>query len=143
MYIFGGIYELTKELNDCVVFDLRSERFLEGEEPPEFLDGSPTKQAPADNLTDSSPTRTNRGGSPGRRKTIGFGYTGGSSPGKSPSKSRRLGSPMKKTKTVVGDAEKQDGPGTPTSISMQNRFIIKNADASFDSYFIQMRKRKN
>lgn len=43
MYIFGGIYELTKELNDCVVFDLRSERFCEGEEPPEFLDGSPAK----------------------------------------------------------------------------------------------------
>lgn len=48
---------------------------------------------------------------------------------------------MKKTKTV--DAEKQDGPGTPTSISMQNRFIIKNADASFDTYFHQMKKRKN
>lgn len=31
---------------------------------------------------------------------------------------------------------------TPTSISMKNAFIIKNADQSFDSYFTMMRKRK-
>jgi hypothetical protein len=30
---------------------------------------------------------------------------------------------------------------SPTSISMKNSFIIKNADASFDSYFNSMRKR--
>ena len=43
LYIFGGIYELTKELNDMVVFDFSQMRFLQGEEPPEFLDASPDK----------------------------------------------------------------------------------------------------
>jgi hypothetical protein len=31
---------------------------------------------------------------------------------------------------------------SPTSISMQNTFIIKNADESFDAYFQTMKKRK-
>jgi hypothetical protein len=32
---------------------------------------------------------------------------------------------------------------TPTSISMKNAFIIKNADASFDHYYHMMKKRKS
>lgn len=136
MFIFGGIYELTKELNDMVVFDFNQMKFLQGEEPPEFLDGSPEKmknQLGQDNFTETSPTRTNRkDGSPGRRKTLGFGYSmaAGGSPMRSPTK-RRLGSPARKER----DIEKQDKLGTPTSISMQNRFIIKNADPSFDQYY--------
>lgn len=31
---------------------------------------------------------------------------------------------------------------SPTSISMKNSFIIKNADPSFDSYYNSMRKKK-
>lgn len=31
---------------------------------------------------------------------------------------------------------------TPTSITMKNAFIIKNADSSFDHYFHLMKKRK-
>ena len=31
---------------------------------------------------------------------------------------------------------------TPTSISMMNSFIIKNADTSFDQYYTSMKKRK-
>ena len=94
-----------------------------------------------DNFTESSPTRTNRkDGSPGRRKTLGFGASiaGAGSPTRSPNK-RKLGSPSRKDRS---DADRQYGLGTPTSISMQNRFIIKNADASFDQYYHQMKKRK-
>ena len=40
-----------------------------------------------------------------------------------------------------GDA-KESGLASPTSIAMQNSFIIKNADDSFDVYYHQMRKRK-
>ena len=41
------------------------------------------------------------------------------------------------------EAEKQEsGLVSPTSIQMQNTFIIKNADESFDAYYAQMRKRK-
>lgn len=38
--------------------------------------------------------------------------------------------------------KKESGLASPTSISMQNSFIIKNADESFDAYHQQMRKRK-
>ena len=82
-------------------------KFLQGEEPPEFLDGSPDKmrnQLQQENFTESSPTRTNKkDGSPGRRKTLGFGASGaGSSPLRSPNK-RRLISPNRKDR---GDIEK-------------------------------------
>jgi hypothetical protein len=31
MYIFGGIFELTKELNDMVIFDLVTKKFIEAD----------------------------------------------------------------------------------------------------------------
>ena len=41
------------------------------------------------------------------------------------------------------ETEKKDsGLASPTSISMQNSFIIQNADESFDAYFHTMKKRK-
>jgi len=44
MYIFGGILELTKELNDMLVFDFTSMKFVQGEEAPDFGDRSPDKR---------------------------------------------------------------------------------------------------
>lgn len=44
--------------------------------------------------------------------------------------------------TKPGDAGARSELLTPTSISMKNAFIIKNADTSFDHYFTQMRRRK-
>lgn len=119
MFIFGGIFELTKELNDMCVFDFDKMCFQEGEELADYFGGSPDKKPGmgTDNFNENSPTRTNRkDGSPGRRKTIGFGMTG--SPTKmSPSKTlKRLNSPGKAERPA--GHEKSDGPGTPTSISM-------------------------
>ena len=51
-----------------------------------------------------------------------------------------MASPQKQKSETHG--EKQDGLSSPTSISMQNTFLIKNADQSFDAYYQQMRKRK-
>ena len=70
-----------------------------------------------------------------RRNLMGTTNTPGLKKGgtlKSPSKIKEPGSAT----------EKQDGLSSPTSISMQNTFLIKNADTSFDAYFQQMRKRK-
>ena len=41
------------------------------------------------------------------------------------------------------DEKKESGLASPTSISMQNSFIIQNADESFDAYFHTMKKRKH
>jgi len=51
---------------------------------------------------------------------------------RSPMKSRRLGSPAADKKE--GGAGQRDGLGSPTSVTMMNTFIIKNADHSFDLY---------
>lgn len=128
MYIFGGILELTKELNDMLVFDFQSMKFVQGEERPDYMDGSPERRQGTmqqDTYGESSPTRTNKG-SPTRRKTIGASPTL-----RSPLKARKLNGSPEKTERKEGGA-KRDGLGTPTSVTMMNTFIIKNADQSFD-----------
>ena len=86
----------------------------------------------------ASPTRTQKGGSPLKRKTIGLAGTA------SPTLKGKmtLKSPMKKERGETMGGENQEGLSSPTSISMQNTFLIKNADTSFDAYYQQMRKRK-
>ena len=44
MVIFGGILELTKELNDMLVFDFNTMCFTQGEERPDYMDGSPERR---------------------------------------------------------------------------------------------------
>lgn len=130
MYIFGGILELTKELNDMVVFDFNTMKFVQGEELPSHMDGSPERRQGTmqqDSYGESSPTRTNKG-SPTRRKTIGASPTL-----RSPLKSRKLNGSLDKTTRKEGE-NRRDGLGTPTSVTMMNTFIIKNADQSFDQY---------
>ena len=45
-------------------------------------------------------------------------------------------------KTMREGNSRREGPGTPTSVTMMNTFIIKNADSSFDQYHQQMKKRR-
>ena len=141
MYIFGGIYELTKELNDMVVYDFAAKRFQKGEEPPEHFDSPEKRNAMTQQETfndqSASPTRTNKYGSPTRK---GRTMNGGS-PMRSPTKRNRATSPNKKGKEGKTD-EENDGLSSPISYTMQNTFIIKNADSSFDTYYQAMRKRK-
>lgn len=63
----------------------------------------------------------------------------GMSPNKSPNKKRMTAhahSPNRTTKDDLNATEKtHDGLQSPTSVTMQNSFIIKNADESFDVYF--------
>ena len=48
---------------------------------------------------------------------------------------RRLGSPGRNVAEGAGGAAaKREGLGTPTSVTMMNTFLIKNADQSFDQY---------
>lgn len=60
---------------------------------------------------------------------------------RSPTKRGRAGSPNKKGREGKTD-EENDGLSSPISYTMQNTFIIKNADSSFDTYYQAMRKRK-
>lgn len=60
------------------------------------------------------------------------------------SKSPKKESGHKKNKSISG-AKKELARGllmTPTSLSMINSFIVKNADPSFETYYKTMNKRK-
>ena len=59
---------------------------------------------------------------------------GGASPGLSPKKKNLQLQKIKSGQKEKG-FEEEKGLSSPTSITMQNSFIIKNADASFDVYY--------
>jgi hypothetical protein len=87
---------------------------------------------------------SNQAGSPSK---LGGTFGSPSKTGKNLSltaKARRAGKSPKKGDQVEGSKEKkkESGLASPTSISMQNTFIIMNADESFDQYYAHMRKRK-
>ena len=95
-----------------------------------------------------SPTRKGMAGmSPNRRSTLGHGGSPGvSALSKSPNK--RLGSTLQSGTTTTGGDKSgtngdEKGLSSPTSVSMQNSFIIKNADESFDMYYQQMKRRRH
>ena len=104
MYIFGGILELTKELNDMLVFDFTTMKFVQGEEMPEHMGASPLKRqgtVQQDSYGEAaSPTGTRKGNSPTRRRTIGAGSPTLRSPLK---RSGKLGSSPEKTQRQGGE----------------------------------------
>lgn len=59
---------------------------------------------------------------------------------KSPTKTRK-GKAASKTEGATKE-KKESTLASPTSNSMQNSFIIKNADESFDAYYQVMKKRR-
>lgn len=80
----------------------------------------------------TSPTKGGNYGSPTK--------LGSKSPSKTLKATKKVGKSPKKKEAVAGGSEedkekKESGLASPTSISMQNSFIIKNADESFEAYF--------
>lgn len=127
MYIFGGIYELAKEINEMMKFDFKDNTFalIEGTAQGEgALQRSPTK------VEDESPSPL--------KKTMNKGATLTAKKGQL---TLDKTASIKKDKEAPAD-KKETGLASPTSISMQNSFIIQNADESFDAYFHTMKKRK-
>ncbi len=71
-----------------------------------------------------------------------MGATGSPSAlGKSPTKKFQAAATF--GSTAGGDKHDEKGLSSPTSVSMQNSFIIKNADESFDAYYQQMKRRRH
>lgn len=126
MYIFGGILELTHELNDLVTFDFETKKFSSNSETAH--DEANGLSATAGNANEHSPTATKKDSmSPMKRKAM----VGSQSPARSPMKKRNA-SPQR-TKKDENEGGNRDGLSSPTSVSMQNSFIIKNADESFET----------
>ena len=157
MFIFGGILEVTKELNDLLVYDFKTQKLSVHEQ----REGGPDALAYASKLEETIAKNSVNDGanSPHRGKTLaGSPLRKGMSPNRrstmgnhSPTNTSALSkSPTKKTAavggtTVTGDkgGDSEKGLSSPTSVSMQNSFIIKNADESFDHYYQQMKRRRH
>ena len=130
MFIFGGILELTKELNELICYDFETKEFTcmgvgfqpEDEEWNEH----------------GSNARAHEDMSPGLKSPL-KGHRDGNkftSPHKSPTKTSKHKPGKSPSKKDNHPADKHEsGLVSPTSISMQNSFIIKNADESFDAYY--------
>lgn len=122
MYIFGGILELTKELNDLVVFDFDTRKFSSCSDQEEDLNAT---NGGAD-MASPEPK-----GSTLQRKKTTMQHSLTRSPTKKMDSTlpKNMGSTHKKDAT---EAEAKPRLTSPTSVSMKNTFIIKNADDSFD-----------
>lgn len=136
MIVYGGIFEVTKELNDMHVFDLKNEKWIVLFEEL----NSPQKAG-----------NSNSGASPnsvGLKKSIT--KIGTTTFEASPRKEGKMGSirkpttaasPKRKPKlklTPIGANKVDDRViklESPTSITMKNSFLIKNADPSFDKCY--------
>jgi len=126
MYIFGGIFELTHELNDLCCFDVETNQFKKIGEDDSAVDDGNADMGQGQNEGRSKVEQT-----PGLKKHKTFG---GSTVGRSPTK--KMSSPTRTKKAQ--DLNETDGGSkegqlsSPTSVSMKNTFIIKNADESFE-----------
>jgi len=126
MFIFGGIFELTHELNDLCCYDFDTKKFCRiGEEAQDQFDESANMESPdANRKTEQTP---------GLRRGKTFAPTGTMS--RSPNKRgspTRLNMSMKKDMGETDGGHKEAELSSPTSVSMKNTFIIKNADESFE-----------
>ena len=128
MYVFGGILEVTKELNDLLVYDFKTQKMavMDKNGDPYVIqnfnkieEGGSVKQVENNSPNTrtknygASPTRKGGNASPSKRGTMGAG---------SPSSSMLAKSPTKKPSMLGTSAQSnsQDDKGlsSPTSISM-------------------------
>ena len=152
-FIFGGIHEITQELNQLIVYDHNASRGFElvepvgGDSPSHGHEGLVIPLKKVDHQEGLSPLfRRKNSASPSRKKeimmklnaTVNYN-TAVVSGANSPVKKHAT---IKKDHSHKGPQEEQKGLSSPTSVSMCNSFIIKNADESFDNYYHSMRKRK-
>ena len=137
---------MTKELNELVAFDFKTKQFqlVVGESGGDDAMGAFSAVKTREEL--ESPGLKQKGkntnASPAKLGNT-MSKTATKSPSKLTSKARRAGKSPSKKGDGFGDKDQEEsGLSSPTSVSMQNTFIIKNADESFDAYYQQMRKRK-
>lgn len=164
--VFGGIYMLTQELNDLYLYDLKNRNWIclfdeeganQGNRSPttahkgdgsvspmkrrtlgnsDFRDKSSLKdrmdQESVENADSSiSPKKNKEKTLRGTMKTIAVLA---SYPQKPPKTAKQGNTHQEKNQE-----ESQHELSSPTSITMRNTFIIKNADSSFDNYYQMMK----
>jgi len=123
MYIFGGILELTKELNDLVVFNFQTRQFSSCSDQQEDDLNQTGQNQEMTSPEAKSATLT-------KKRTMAA-----NSMSRSPTKKMtdsNLPKQLTASKKDSQDSEAKSRLTSPTSVSMKNTFIIKNADESFE-----------
>jgi|TARA_B110001450_G_scaffold201774_1_gene190931 hypothetical protein len=127
MLIFAGIHEVTKELNDLAVYNFGSKKWVHMFNEPS------TKRPPIQNpLDNASPTKLNKS-------------MNNQSPVRTAIGTKKGGLTVKtdnaeaKKKPIKKDDKKDENTqhvelDSPTSVTLQNSFLIKNAGTVFDGY---------
>jgi len=131
--IFGGIFEVTKEMNDCHLYDIQKNSwFCMFEEKNEDASaGSPTKIMAMGSV---SPLLKKQGTMLQNEKSPKNTDKAMKNSMTQPPKIKLASEESKHQKPVTLDS--------PTSTDMQKSLLIANADPSFD-YMTQLRKKKN
>jgi len=137
MIIYGGIFEVCKELNDMHVFDLTSDSWLcvfEELNSPKKTGGNGGSLG----FTKTPTMKEDRRQTGIHNKTDGLRTTG-----KRPitvNKKRKTKKPDLKSSTT-DTSERVIKLESPTSISMKNSFLIREEHPSFEKCYAQIKKR--
>ena len=146
MIIFGGIFEITRELNDMHIYDIKNNRWvaLFEEKPAE----SPMIVQSPSPMKGTSMGGQSAGVSPyGKQRSHlaqGTNSAMKESKGASPAKKNNFDTTQQKKSKLPREEKKAEevvALESPTSVSMKNSLLIKHADPSFDSY-ASLKKRK-
>ena len=145
MLVYGGIFFVTKELNDLHVFDMRKEKwvclFEELNSPAKS-----TMQAPGSALRKAQ-AKAGFGTTDSPRKAGDHSKTAASLKPGATRKSLNTSQSKRKPKPKLGGVgsiqadERVIELESPTSVTMRNSFLIKNADPSFEKSYALIRKR--
>jgi N-acetylneuraminic acid mutarotase len=136
MIVFGGIFEITRELNDVVALDLTTWKWRIIQNEHESQDASPTKYNT--NMTGLTPLIKKTKASRIDKSSVFL------------PKNLTLDSPLKSKSSTI-EAPTHDGKKktseytelkSPSSVEMKNSFIIQNQNPAFDTYAQAMRRKQ-
>ena len=133
MIIYGGIEEITKELNDLHIFNLHENKWM-----CLFEEINSPKRIRDDKMNESVAKKATMRVSkidPNAMQGLSIKPDMSDKKKKTGSPSKKKVIPLRKEEERVVELE------SPTSTSMKNSFLIKNADPSFDKSYAQIKKR--
>ena len=130
--VFGGIHEITRELNDMYAYDIKANKWLKifdekaATTPMILPQSSPTKTGGLTaTYTQQSPYS--------RKATLTGGNNSALKEAKTPARKNNFDTTKKKVKLPKEEKDEEEVKlESPTSVSMKNSLLIKHADPSFD-----------
>ena len=143
MIIYGGIFFVTRELNDLHIFDMQKEKWMCLFEEL----NSPAKQIMQQPGSGLRKAQTKIGSDSPRkidtldRKQPGFAASRTNNARMGMSTQKRKPKPKIQTGVTGPVDERVIDLESPTSVTMRNSYLIKNADPSFEKSYALIKKR--